>query len=220
MLNAIITCTGKKGSGKTTKLRALVRPCRRALFVDPEAKWPAEPGDVEARSAEQLMAIVGQLGASDPAVPFRIIYRDDAERMKLVGPAVAFALKNCTLCVDEWAWLCSAQSCPTWLMRCIQFGRERRVNLVGTTRRPQEIHGMLFDQADLVLIFHTDPGLGLDRLRRWYPDAGNMAPGLSFHEYRAYGDERICELLGREGLALPGHLLHPPPRTPHNTRPR
>lgn len=218
MLNAIITCTGKKGSGKTTKLRALVRSCRRALFADPEAKWPLEPGDVEVRGAEQLVAYLGALGATDPAVPFRVVYRDDAERMKLAAPAIAYALKNCTLCVDEWAWLCTAQSCPVWLMRCLQFGRERRVNLVGTTRRPQEITGMLFDQADLVLIFHTDPGLGLDRLRRWYPDLGEQAPRLTFHQYLPFGDESICQLLGREGLALPRALLHPFPVV--KTRPR
>lgn len=211
MLNAIITVTGKKGSGKTTWLRAQVQRCRRALIADPEGKWPCDGRDVIVNSADELLAHLGALGATDPAVRFRVVYRDDIARMVVVAPALAFALKNCTLVCDEWAWFCTAQHCPKWLMRLIQFGRERRVNLVGTTRRPQEVSSMLFDQADLVLIFRTEPGLGLDRMVRWYGDLAKTAPSLAFHEFRTYGDIRVTQLLGCEGLALPAALLHPSP---------
>lgn len=198
----IITITGQQGSGKTTKMRALVNRCRRALFVDPEGKWQALPGDVEVRSAEALLDHLGNIGATDPAVPFRVIYRgDDSERMAETAPMVAFGVRNMTLVIDELAWVCTAQRIPTYLHRCIQFGRERYINVVGTTREPQEVHNMLFSQANLVLIFRTQPGYGLDRLRRWYRELANEAPRLSLHEYRAYGDERISTLLGKEGLA-------------------
>lgn len=199
----IITLTGQQGSGKTTKMRQLVQHCRRALFVDPEGKWqPQHAGDVAVRSAEQLLDHLGAIGASDPRVPFRVIYRgDDAERMQDVAPSLAFAIRNCSLICDEWAWLCTAQRIPEYLARCIQFGRERFINVIGTTREPQEIHNMLFSQANLALVFRTQPGYGLDRLRKWYPEIAKKAPMFVLHEYGAYGDESIVELLGREGLA-------------------
>lgn len=203
MERVIITITGQQGSGKTTKMRALVERCRRAIFVDPEGKWtPQHSSDVEVRSAEQLLDYLADVGATDPAIPFRVIYRgDDAERMQLVAPAIAFAVRNLALVCDEWAWLCTASAIPLYLKRLVQFGRERRISLIGTTREPQEVHNLLFSQANLVLLFRTNPGLGLDRLRKWYPAEASEAPRLTLHEYRAYGDERIVKLLGTEGLA-------------------
>lgn len=211
MLNAIITATGMKGSGKTTKVRALVAPCRRAIFADPEGKWIPRPGDVVAQGSAQLLEAAGDLAITDPRAPFGIVYRDDAEVMATAAPALAFGTRNCTLVVDEYAWLMTPHNIPIYLKRICQFGRERRVNLVGTTREPQEVHDLVFSQADLLLIFHTEEGNGLDRLRRRYRDLANMAPSLRIHEYRARGDERIAQLLGREGLALPSALLQPYP---------
>ena len=202
MERVIVTLTGMQGSGKTTKIRALVAPCRRAIFVDPEGKWPLLPGDVAVRSGRQLTEYLGDVGATDPAVPFRVVYRgDDAKRMATVAPALAFAVRNLSLVVDEWAWLCSATDKPEYILKCIQFGRERYISMIGTTREPQEVPNMLFNQANVVFIFRTQPGYGLDRLRRWYGAAVSEASNLRLHEYRVYGDERDCALLGREGLA-------------------
>lgn len=199
----IITATGMQGSGKTTKVRELVARCRRALFVDPEGKWaPQLAGDVVVRGAGALTDYLAAIGATDPAIPFRVIYRgDDVKRMAHVGPSLAFGIRNLTLVCDEWAWLCRAQYITPYLERCIQFGRERFISMVGTTREPQEVHNMLFTQANLVLVFRTRPGYGLDRLRRWYPAIASEAPNLNLHEYRADGDESCVQLLGREGLA-------------------
>jgi hypothetical protein len=199
----IVTLTGQQGSGKTTKAKTLVARCRRALFVDPEGKWPALEGDVVVRSAAQLIDHMGAIGASDPAVPFRVIYRgEDVERMADQGPAIAFALGNLTLVCDEYAWLCTAQYIPLPLKRCIQFGRERFISMVGTTREPQEVHNLLFSQANVVYIYRTAPGLGLARLRKWYGvDVANKAPVLEIHHALSYGDEEMLKLLGREGLA-------------------
>jgi hypothetical protein len=199
----IVTIVGKQGSGKTTKLKPLVARCRRALFVDPEGKWePQQSGDVVVRSANALLDHLGNIGATDPAIPFRVIYRGEkAERMADVAGRVAFGVRNLSLVIDELAWMMSAQRVPEYLAYCVQFGRERYINLVGTTRQPQEIANMFFDQADVVFMFRTQPGLGLDRLKRWYPTQASELPNLKLHEYRAYGDERCAALLGHEGLA-------------------
>lgn len=211
MLNAIVTATGMKGSGKTTKVRALVQPCRRAIFADPEGKWLPRPGDAVVYGSAQLREYIGDVGATDPRVPFGVVYRDDADMMGTTAPAIAFTIRNVTLCTDEYAWFMKPQYIPPYYKRIIQFGRERRVNLVGTTREPQEVHDLLFSQADLLLIFHTEEGNGLDRLRRRYRALAEMAPRLRNHEYQARGDERIAQLFGREGLALPSALLQPYP---------
>lgn len=203
MERIIVTLTGQQGSGKTTKMKTLVARCRRALFVDPEGKWdPQLAGDVVVRGKRQLIEHFAAIGATDPAIAFRVIYRgDDAKVMAAAAPALAFGIRNLALVCDEWAWLCRAQFISPYLERCIQFGRERRISMIGTTRDPQEIHNSLFSQANLVFVFRTRPGYGLDRLRRWYPAIASEAPNLNLHEYRVDGDERITQLLGHEGLA-------------------
>lgn len=201
--NAVVVLIGKKGTGKTSLLRTLVAPARRALIADVEAKWECGPGDEEVRGAEALLARVKPL-AADSAAPFRLVYRDDAPRLALTAPGVAFVLKSCTLVVDELAWLCdSRRPLPPYLARILQFGRERRVNLLGTTREPQEIPDLFFPTADLLYFFRVDPGNGLDRIRRRYRALAAELPTLEPFTYRTYGDPTVLRLIGREGLALP-----------------
>lgn len=214
MENAIVGCIGMKGYGKSTLVKALVQPCRRAIFADPEGKWPMQPGDVEVRDGRALWALLGRINATDPAVAFRVVYRDYAPALAQHAPAAAFAMKNCTLVVDEVAWICKASSAPKYLLAIPQFGRERRVNLVWTSRRPQEIHNMLLDQADLIMFFHMEAGLGLDRVRKWNPEIAKDLPALGLHQYRARGNEQITALFGAEGLArFPRRVT----RSPHNS---
>lgn len=200
---AIITVTGMQGSGKTTWLKPHVARCRRAIFADPEGKWSAQhPGDVFVDTAEQLLDYLGAIGASDPAVPFRVIYRrEHFERMRDAAPKIAFALRNLTLVLEELTWFSSASVISPELEQIIQVGRERFINLIGTTQRPQRIHGSFFDQANLVCIFRTQPGPAMQRLKRDYPDAASEAPNLRLHECRTFGDASVVQLLGREGLA-------------------
>lgn len=195
-----------KGCGKTSMVRLLVAPCRRAIFADPEGKWePQHEADVIVYGQARLFAFLQQVDAANPDHPFRVIYRDDADVMATAAPAAAFAYRNCTLVIDEMAWLTNAWNLPVYLKRILQYGRQRRVNVVGTTRIPQEIHDFFFSTADLVLVFHTEPGNGLDRLARKYPQLAAVAgalPPLRFVAHRADPATRAEELLGLEGHAL------------------
>lgn len=197
---ALVVMVGKAGSGKTTQLRAYVSQCRRALIADPENDWQLQPGDELVESHTALLERVQQLGATNPAVPFRLVYRDDAPRLAVAAPAVAYAVRNLTLVYDELVWLCNAHYLPDWFRRVLQVGRKRRINLIGTTREPQEIHDMVLSQANLLHLFRVDPGNGLDRLRRRYPELADQLPTLPVHESKVWGDESVATLFGREGL--------------------
>lgn len=197
---ALVVMVGKAGSGKTTLLRRYVAACRRALIADPEQDWTLGPGDELVDSHRALLDRVQTLNALDPRVPFRLVYRDDADHMAVAAPAVAFAIRNLTLVYDELVWLCHAHYLPEWFKRVLQVGRKRRINLIGTTREPQEIHDMVLSQANLVHFFRTDPGNGLDRIRRRYPELASELPTLPTHEYRTWGDLSVGQLFGQEGL--------------------
>jgi hypothetical protein len=213
--NAVIVLLGKKGAGKSYKLRELVGPCRRLLVADVEASWDLRPGDEVCEGAPALLERIEHSNALDPAVPFRWIYRDAASRMALTAPGAAFVLRNCTLVIDELAWLCRRPPAPLppYVERLLQFGRKRRVNLLGTTREPQEIPDLFYPTADLLYFFRVDPGNGLDRVRQRYRDLAGELPTLPDRAFRTYGNPDVLALLGREGLDLASVRRQPRQRT-------
>ena len=212
--NAVVTLTGKKGSGKTTKVRAVVRRSRRLIVVDPEMRWEPQHGDRVIYGGRELVSECRRLGLANPSRRFRFVYRDrNLDLMKVAGPGAAYVVGDVTLCIDELAWVCDARRLPERLRWLLQFGRHHRVNLIGTTREPQEIHNMFFAQADLVYLFHTDPGNGLDRLRRWYPELADDLPGLAVGKFRTYGNLDILPVFGREGLDRSADAPPPSSRT-------
>lgn len=197
----IMLCLGLRGYGKTTKVRELVAPCRRLLVADPEAKWePQTPEDRIVTGHEALLSALRDAGAADPAQPFRIIYRDIAPVMRVAAPGAAFAYRHLTLAWDELAWACTAHQLPEPMARLIQFGRERAVNIVGTTREPAEIHNLLRSQAELIYFFRTNPGRGLQWLRSYFPLQAEGVTELERGEFRTFGDLQSVAQLGREGL--------------------
>lgn len=206
-VRALIGALGKAGTGKSSKLRALARPCRRLLVADADGGWPLERGDVLVEGAPALFRAMRQATAANPSGPFRIVYRDEADRMAWAAPLAAFAARDATLLIDELAWLCTPSYAPPPLKQTVQFGRIRRINILYTTREPQEIHNIFLSQANRLYFFRIEPGNGLTRVKRDWPQyvarlpqlrefPGPRAPAESI----AHGDARIERLLGREGL--------------------
>ena len=232
----ICVAIGHRGSGKTTHIRRLagyetvagppLAYPRRLLVCDPEKKWVPGPGEAVLEGGPALLRYAREANLIDPRVAFRCIYRDDAEPMQLAGPGLAFGLRNLTLVVDELAWLCHFGYLPPYLKRVVQYGRERRINLLGTTREPQEIHNLIVTQADVRYFFRMEPGHGLDRVRRWYRVQAEGLDALAVHIYREHGDASVLSRLGREGLEAPIQspadpaLDRPEPPTPPSRRTR
>lgn len=121
--------------------------------------------------------------------------------MALAAPGAAFCVRNVTLVFDELAWITPRAQAPAYLSQLVQFGRERRINVLATTREPQEIPDLLFSQVDLAYFFQVQPGNGLDRLRRRYgAELANALPSLAPRNFRTYGNEGdVLPLFGQEG---------------------
>ncbi len=215
---AIVLAVGRRGCGKTTKIRELAAKARRALILDPEKKWEPDPGDELIEGGAALLARLAELDAGNPHHAFRIVYRDNEidKVMSVAGLGAAWTYRNLTLVVDELALLCHANYLPDYMGKILAAGRERRINVLGTTRVPQEIHNRWFDSVDLVYWFHVEPGNGLDRIRRYYGKERASAIGqLLEHQSVVYvpynGGEAILGWFGREGLdsAIPGKAPSP-----------
>lgn len=208
-VRALIGALGKAGSGKSFKLRELGAPCRRLVVADADGGWELGRGDVLVEGAPALFREIRQRTARDALAPFRVVYRDEADRMAWAAPLAVFAARHCTLLVDELAWLCNPSYAPPPLKSCVQFGRGRRINILYTTREPQEIHNLFLSQANRLYFFRIEPGNGLTRVKRDWPQYVAQLPQLREFpgsgapaQFIAHGDARIEQLLGREGIDI------------------
>lgn len=224
---ALVGMIGKAGSGKSTSLRAHSARCRRLIVIDCEDAWELQDGDELAQGFDALTRRLEELDATDPAVPFRLVYRDREELLAVAPWKVAFAVGHVTLVCDEIAWLCTASHLPRDLKAVIQFGRRYHLNLLYTTRQPQEVHNILLDQAGCLQFFRMEPGLGLDRIRRNYPAIATLLPQFngfpgpgSPPESCIYGDSRFFEFFGNEGLDFELSPVASSPRSPEHARSR
>jgi hypothetical protein len=205
-IRALIGALGKAGTGKSTKIRELAAPCRRLFVADPEGTWE-EPADVVVDNANAMFAALRELQAYDPHRPFKLVYRDSFDRMRWATGLAVWAIGHCTLLIDELVWVCTAQYAPPPLLRLVQEGRKKRINILYTTREPQEIHNMFLSQANRLYFYRIERGNGLTRVKRDWPDLAAQLPTLEEYptpkrpaEFRTYGNAAIEKLLGVEGL--------------------
>ncbi|HEY6177374.1 MAG TPA: hypothetical protein VIX73_23115 [Kofleriaceae bacterium] len=205
-IRALIGALGKAGTGKSTKIRELAAPCRRLFVADPEGTWE-QPVDVVVESAPAMFDALRQLHAYDPKQPFKLLYRDSFDRMRWATGLAVFAIGHCTLLIDELVWVCTAQYAPPPLLRLVQEGRKKRINILYTTREPQEIHNMFLSQANRLYFYRIERGNGLTRVKRDWPDLAAKLPTLCEYpgprhpaEFCTYGNPAIENLLGVEGL--------------------
>lgn len=200
--NCVAVFLGQTGCGKTYKLtHEFTDVARRLIVADPESKFPVRRTDTVLWKAVDLVDYLREAQAADPATAFRVILRDeDPERMCDATCGSALAVRNVTLCLDEIVWFCSNRKAPKRLLKVVQVGRDRRVNVVLTTREPQEIPGILLGQASIRYIGHMDPGTGRERTSKLYRLPELEIESLGLGEFRTFGEVETTYWFGREGL--------------------
>lgn len=170
-----IALYGASGSGKTTKLNALVKSDERVISFDPAAS-------VAGRAFEDrrgfLRAILAAKGG-----PFRLVYRaprgSDRERELawLAGFVMNFQTgyyqgrseKTLTLAIDEMS-VCypNVPGRPNNhpFTELCNMGRHYGVRLIGATQRPAEIGATFRGNVSTTYVFRLENDLDVDRVRK------------------------------------------------------
>lgn len=189
----IITCLGKKRSGKSKMAR---------LLFD---SWPGDRlvidvngTDGPVRGAEELRGSVDDLPTSwpehlrDGRDPMLVRYVPDAgsptylEDMDHVL-GLAWRQQNVCVLVHEMGLLAPAGRTPTNTRRVLQSNRHRRITLIACAPRPVTMDPLVLQQSDVVYMF-TMPNPA-DRRRvadniGWDPsELDGLIHGLRPHEY-------------------------------------
>ena len=149
---------GIRGSGKTVKVRNLIKDVRRLLVIDTKG-YDYNDG-VAFHSLAELKKFWHKVYQGD----FRIIYKpagDDSEIREDIAEICTLceACENLTLVIEELNIIFDEQRPPTEFNKMIFSGREPGIELIGVAQRPFGFGRKLSSQAKEFYVFYNrEPG--------------------------------------------------------------
>ena len=191
---------GRRGSGKTTRVRALLRNRRRVIVFDPIGEYPAY--GFRAVTWAGLARVLSEVRAG----PFQVSYtpksRAEPEALHYLSRALveyqrvmAASAGQVTLVVEEMALSFPVERLPLDLhgfKSVCERGRHWGVNIIGTTQRPATVSTVFRGNAAETYIFaldwETDVAAVCAMIGREHRDA---LRGMEPHRYLYYREGRL-----------------------------
>lgn len=148
--NVITFVTGRKGCGKSTLVREIMRESRRVAVVDYLGEYGPECGALVFRG---LVACVKALERWNAKPRFCLSLRvtDERDALSLVG--IVNKMRDVLLVVEEASWLCSPSYLPLELREAVRFGRHQRLSQLYVAQRPVMVNRDITSQADVIVSF-------------------------------------------------------------------
>lgn len=152
--NSIFFICGRKGSGKSTLVRAIMMEFPRVFVLDTLGSEGAPEFEVVTGLQAGVDAIVDAVHRER----FRISLRSASTDDLLAMVPVIETVPDCLLVVDEASFFCSPNFLPDELSSVLRYGRHNEISQIYVARRPSEIHREVTAAADLVITFqHHEP---------------------------------------------------------------
>ncbi|MBT9131216.1 MAG: hypothetical protein DDT42_01737 [candidate division WS2 bacterium] len=174
-----IVIFGRKGQGKTTLAKNLLKKATRLIIIDPMAQCSGEGEPIS--SLDSFLTEITK-------PQFRIVYTStelDYEIEKLLK--MIFTIGNCWLLIDEIDFFCSPAYISEDLQKIVKYGRIRRINLVFTSRRPFEVHRLVTSQASDFYVFNIIEPRDIEYLNKILPPLeAKKVPSLDKYKYINY----------------------------------
>lgn len=182
MLTAeVAVVVGKRGYGKSSLARWLVTQMPRAMVLDPMGHDYA--GDAIVATGAELAAALHERRGRDR---WTVVMRPAADSDVAAYWSIARrALSDCWLVVDEIDRWATPAAMPEDVRWQINYGRHRRLSLLGIARRPHRVARDLTAAADCILALRVTERRDLDYLAEYMPT--DELPALAPHHWRGYG---------------------------------
>lgn len=199
--NRIIGIIGRKGSGKSTKLRELLRYCPRWVAFDPMR----DHGELAAGNVfESIGSLARFLSWSRGQQAFAGVYvpKDDpAEAIEEAAPLVYARGDLCFVCEEVPLYTQAGYVSPLF-GRLIRTGRHRRLDIAWTAQRAAEVPKTLTSLTDVWVLFsQTEPKDLAALAERCGRDVADRVAALRPHE------SVIWDAVGRSYLADSPRML-------------
>jgi hypothetical protein len=157
---------GTTGSGKTWKMRELLREEKRCFLFDTMADPKFEDFGVVCDTVEDAVALAGKTENFRIRLQFSDVERFDFIcRLMVKRPHGYQAFTECTLAVDELALFTSPHWMPPGLNDLVRLGRHTGGKLIATTQRPPDINIFIRSQCKENYLFQMHEKADLDTFR-------------------------------------------------------
>ena len=148
--NKIVGIVGRKGSGKSTRLREILEPRERILVFDvmgDHADWL--PNTI--RDFEKLDQFLGWAATQRTWAASFVPELDLEQSFELVSAHV-YEMGHLVFAVEEVAMLCTPAHLPELFNRIVRLGRHRSIDLAYTGQRFAEIARRLTAATDVFVL--------------------------------------------------------------------
>lgn len=148
--NTIVFVTGRKGCGKSTLVRELMREHPRVVVIDYLGEYGPECG---ATVHKGIVPCVRALDRWHEKPRFCLSLRVTEERDALDVLGIVRKMRSVMLVVEEASWLCSPGRLPLELRELVRFGRHQEISQLYVAQRPAMVHRDVTSQADVIVSF-------------------------------------------------------------------
>jgi DNA helicase HerA-like ATPase len=149
--NNVTIIFGKRGSGKTTLAKELIKHDKRLITLDTLGEYG---GSIVHNEGEIYSAI-----KSNPS-KFNLSLRSDNEKIF----DFLYNITNYRLVIEELSYYCSSARIPKSLLKIILWGRHRKINFMGIAQRPAIISKTITSQATHIYVFNQSEPRDIDYL--------------------------------------------------------
>jgi len=194
--NKIIVILGRKGEGKTTMCRYLMKDLDRYIAYDPIRQFE---GGVKFEDREKLRQFV----VNNYHTRFKAIYqpilesigtKEDEEKALREFEALCLMIQhtyNSYFVIDEIDMYTSANKCPPVFKNLVMRGRHRAISIICTTRRHTETSRHLTAQADIIISFQQQEPNDIRYLSQFFGEKAGLLPTLKPYHYIKYENGSI-----------------------------
>ncbi len=180
--NRIVGVVGRKGSGKSTRVRELLRYCPRFVVFDPMGEHAQ--GN---RNRFESPAKLGQfLNWARDQQTFAGVYVPAGELDEEIEEVSRLVYKRGSLCFvcEEVPLYSQPGYMPTIFGKLIRTGRHRRIDICWSAQRAAEAPKTLTSLTDLWVLFSQTEPRDLDALAdRCGREMAERVAGLGLHDY-------------------------------------
>ncbi len=194
--NKIIVILGRKGEGKTTMCKYIMRDLGRFVAYDPIRQFT---GGVRFEDREKIRQFLIQ----NYHIRYKAIYqpilesvgtKEDEEKALLEFEALCLMVQylyNVYFVIDEIDMYTSANKCPSVFKNLVMRGRHREISIICTTRRHTETSRHLTAQADMIISFRQQEPNDIKYLSQFFGEKADLLPTLPPYHYIKYENGNV-----------------------------
>lgn len=192
-MSQVVLVLGKRGSGKSWRLRALLEQEPRFVLYN----TLGEPTYGSFPSVDSFPSLLAAL--ENPAPLLRVNYIWDGRMgrekdFEFVCQAV-YEKGDCVFAVDEVDLFTSPNFLPRHLDRIVSLGRHRNIRFFCATRRPKEIPPLIRAQAGTIISFRQTEPLDLEWCQQVMGEEAGRLPTLGQYKPVVWSDNETPQAL-------------------------